>query len=109
MFCVKKSRTFGRICAGCFAGKSCTGFMQENHILHVGKLQGFSCHRALEVLFLFPMCRNGGVGINLLFLLCTVQALEAVNYWRFPSKCAFSALKSESAIFAKNKNHRKFQ
>ena len=46
MFCVKKSRTFGRICAGCFAGKSCTGFMQENHILHVGKLQGFSCHRA---------------------------------------------------------------
>ena len=46
MFCVKKSRTFGRICAGCFAGKSCTGFMQENHILHVGKVQGFSCHRA---------------------------------------------------------------
>ena len=46
MFCVRKSRTFGRICAGCFAGKSCTGFMQENHILHVGKLQGFSCHRA---------------------------------------------------------------
>ena len=46
MFCVRKSRTFGRICAGCLAGKSCTGFMQENHILHVGKLQGFSCHRA---------------------------------------------------------------
>ena len=46
MFCVKKSRTFGRICAGCFAGKSCTGFMQENHILHAGIVQGFSCHRA---------------------------------------------------------------
>ena len=50
MFCVKKSRTFGRICAGCFAGKSCTGFMQENHILHVGKVQGFSCHRAFKSL-----------------------------------------------------------
>ena len=49
------------------------------------------------------MCRNGRVGINLLFLLCSVQALQAVDCWLFPSKCAFSALKSEIAILAKKK------
>ena len=49
------------------------------------------------------MCRNGGVGINLLFLLCSVQALQAVDCWLFLSKCAFSALKSEIAILAKTK------
>ena len=31
------------------------------------------------VLFLFPVCENGGVGINLFFLLCTVQVLQRVK------------------------------
>ena len=62
-----------------------------------------------EVLFLFSMCRNGGVGTTLFFLLCSVQALQAVDCWLFPSKCAFSALKSKIAILAKTKGCRKFQ
>ena len=45
------------------------------------------------------MCRNGGVGINLLFILCSVQALKAVDCWLFPSKCAFSVHSKAKLLF----------
>ena len=53
------------------------------------------------VLFLFPVCKNGGVGINLFFLLCTVQVLQRVKGAGFLAKCAFSALKTQIAIYGK--------
>ena len=62
----------------------------------------------LVVLFLFPVCKNGGVGINLFFLLCTVQVLQRVKGAGFLAKCAFSALKIQIAISGKNIGPSKF-
>ena len=60
------------------------------------------------MLFLFPVCKSGGVGINLFFLLCTVQVLQRVKGVGFFAKCAFSALKTQIAISSNNVGPRKF-